>query len=204
MKEFDGVESKIQKDLEDDKYNPKEKHQFLKKSDKSLPPKPERRISDKKERKLSVPSAHVKREEPQPPKNYLADNKEKVIKMEAKKYEPKPLVPPVDSKHQTGKIPDYLIKRKIQKSREDEKRRLNAPDPDCPDGMIVLPEDERISTLRTLQETEREVEESLNRMPLVIETPSMIRRQKELEEKLKETKDAIKIFSQSKVFVMPD
>ena len=37
-----------------------------------------------------------------------------------------------------GKVPDYLAERKHQKEYDQEMRRLNAPDPDCPPGMIKL------------------------------------------------------------------
>lgn len=203
MKEFEEVEPRIEKEMDDEKYHPKEKHEFLKKTEKPLPA-PSKPFVRKEERKPSVPSAVVKKEIPPPPKDFITVNKSKALKMEPKKFEPKPLVPPVDPAHQKGQIPDYLIKRKIQQNKDAERRLRNMPDPDCPPGMVLLPDDERVSTLKTLEETAAQIEESLRRMPLVIETPSMIRRQKELEEKLKETKDAIKIFSQSKVFVMPD
>jgi hypothetical protein len=42
---------------------------------------------------------------------------------------------------------------------------------------------------------------ALEKLPFVVETPSMRRRLEELEAKLKEIENAIKIFSKPKVFV---
>ena len=50
-----------------------------------------------------------------------------------------------------GKVPTYLEDRKSQWAAEEEYRRINAPDPDCPRGMVVMPEAERVDTLNTLK-----------------------------------------------------
>jgi sensor histidine kinase YesM len=44
-----------------------------------------------------------------------------------------------------------LVERQEQWAKEEEIRRLNSADPDCPRGMIRLDEQERIQTLEILQ-----------------------------------------------------
>ncbi|KAG1710956.1 hypothetical protein DVH05_013676 [Phytophthora capsici] len=100
-----------------------------------------------------------------------------------------------------GRIPQYLLKRKEQWAREEEERRQNAPDPDCPPGMILLDEDERVRTLDVLQKSLIEAQLRMNSLPLRIETLNQIRRKNELETKLQEIEDAIKVFDRAKVYV---
>ena len=112
---------------------------------------------------------------------------------------------PEESKHKDfGAVPAYLQKRKAMQAEEEAYRIATAPDPDCPPGMMLMPEEERLETLRVLQATLDDVKGQLQRLPLTIETPSQIRRQNALEAKFKEVEDAVKIFSRPKVFVRDD
>ncbi|KAG6597796.1 Enkurin domain-containing protein 1 [Phytophthora cinnamomi] len=100
-----------------------------------------------------------------------------------------------------GRIPKYLLERKEQWAREEEERRRNAPDPDCPPGMVLLDEDERVRTLNVLRKSLTEAQLRMNTLPLRIETLNQIRRKNELEAKLQEIEDAIKVFDRAKVYV---
>ncbi|POM70232.1 Enkurin-like domain containing hypothetical protein, partial [Phytophthora palmivora] len=100
-----------------------------------------------------------------------------------------------------GRIPRYLLERKEQWAREEEERRRNAPDPDCPPGMVLLDEDERVRTLDVLRKSLTEAQLRMNSLPLRIETFNQIRRKNELEAKLQEIEDAIKVFDRTKVYV---
>lgn len=100
-----------------------------------------------------------------------------------------------------GRIPKYLLERKEQWAQEEEERRRNAPDPDCPPGMVLLDEEERLRTLRVLTKSLEEARLRMNRLPLRVETLSQVRRKNELEEKLREIEDAIKVFDRPKVYV---
>lgn len=100
-----------------------------------------------------------------------------------------------------GRIPKYLLDRKELWAQEEEERRLNAPDPDCPPGMVLLDEEERQRTLRVLAASLEEARARMNRLPLRVETLSQVRRKNELEEKLHEIEDAIKVFDRTKVYV---
>uniref|UniRef100_H3GBM5 Enkurin domain-containing protein n=1 Tax=Phytophthora ramorum TaxID=164328 RepID=H3GBM5_PHYRM len=98
-----------------------------------------------------------------------------------------------------GRIPKYLLERKEQWAREEDERRRNAPDPDCPPGMVLLDEDERVRTLSVLHKSLTEAQLRMNSLPLRIETMNQIRRKNELETKLQEIEDAIKVFDRAKV-----
>ncbi len=82
----------------------------------------------------------------------------------------------------------------------------STPTPYCdvPSGMKIMPESERLDTLRVLQESLEETNKLIGRLPLKIETMGQIRRKTELEAKLKELEDAIAIFSRDVVFIADD
>jgi hypothetical protein len=109
--------------------------------------------------------------------------------------EPRPV------KRNFGRIPRYLLERKEQWAREEVERRRNAPDPDCPPGMVLLDEDERVRPLKVLRKSLTEAQLRMNTLPLRIETLNQIRRKNELEAKLQEIEDAIKVFDRAKVYV---
>ena len=47
----------------------------------------------------------------------------------------------------------YLTNRKAEWARKEEERLRSLPDPDCPVGHIVMPENERLKTLSQLQKS---------------------------------------------------
>ncbi|DBA04071.1 TPA: hypothetical protein N0F65_009418 [Lagenidium giganteum] len=100
-----------------------------------------------------------------------------------------------------GRLPKYLIERREEWAREEEERRRNAPDPDCPPGMMLMDEDERLRTLDVLRQRLEQARRQVNALPLRIETPSQIRRKNALDAKLEEIEDAIKVFDRKKVYV---
>ena len=109
------------------------------------------------------------------------------------------------SKHTSfGRVPDYLQQRNAQWEDEKEERRRRAPDPNCPPGMKLMPEDERLDTLEVLHASKSETMKQLQGLPFVIETPSLKRRQGLLEDKLREIDHAISLFSKTKVFIARD
>ena len=78
------------------------------------------------------------------------------------------------------------------------------PDPDCPKGMKLMPDEERLSTLENLQRSKAEVLQLLDKMPMVLETISARKKQEVFENKLKEIENAISIFKKPKVFIARD
>lgn len=103
-----------------------------------------------------------------------------------------------------GKVPTYLEERKARWAEEKEEVRKRAPDPNCPKGMTLMPEAERVSTLEVLRVSKDEATKLLAKMPFVIETPSLKKRHSDLEAKLREIENAIALFSKSKVYIALD
>lgn len=103
-----------------------------------------------------------------------------------------------------GRVPRYLEDRKSQWAEEEEERKRNLPDPDCPRGMCKMPESERLETLDVLRRSLQEANAQLSAMPFVIETPSLRKKQVDLEMKIKEIERAIGIFSKPKVYIAMD
>lgn len=131
--------------------------------------------------------------------NFVAKNKVKAISMRAPEHHARD----DEGAHhrEYGRVPEYLEERKAQWEEDAAERRRRAPDPSCPPGMCVMPEEERAATLHTLQQSKKECMNQLERMPFVIETPSMRRKQEGLETKMREIENAIAIFSKPKVYV---
>lgn len=103
-----------------------------------------------------------------------------------------------------GRLPKYLEERKQQWAEEEEDKRRRRPDPDCPPGMVLMPESERLNTLEVLQQSFEEAMGQMRKLPFVIETPTMRKKQEYLEGKLREIEHAISIFSKPKVYVALD
>lgn len=107
-------------------------------------------------------------------------------------------------RHKYGELPKYLQNRREQWKKEEEERIANTPDASLPPGHKMMPEDERLQTLQVLQNNEKELVKKLSALPLRNDT-FWVRSQKiELEKQLKETEEALKIFTRSKVFVKCD
>ncbi|KAJ9513997.1 hypothetical protein QJQ45_021078 [Haematococcus lacustris] len=83
-----------------------------------------------------------------------------------------------------GRIPSYLLDRKLELAEQvaDAQRAKEAAL--IPPGMRLLPEEERLETLSILERNRVDVERALQSMPIVIETPSQIRRKDEMERRL--------------------
>uniref|UniRef100_A0A4W3GZD0 Enkurin domain containing 1 n=1 Tax=Callorhinchus milii TaxID=7868 RepID=A0A4W3GZD0_CALMI len=100
-----------------------------------------------------------------------------------------------------GHLPQYLVERRGQWRKEAEERRRNIPDPSMPPGHTRMPEKERLETLNSLQQTQHQLTKQLLMFPVRVDTISMKNRRTELERKLAEIEEAIKIFSRPKVFI---
>lgn len=103
-----------------------------------------------------------------------------------------------------GQVPKYLQQRKKQWEEEEQQRLASMPDPDLPEGHKLMPDAERRETLEKLKATEKELLAQLNSMPIRTDTHRIRTRKEELERKLTEVDEAIKIFSRRKVFVKMD
>jgi len=107
-------------------------------------------------------------------------------------------------KHKNGEVPVYLQQRKKRWEEEERIRQMNMPDEDCPNGMQLMPDEERVETLNVLQSSLEDTKQTLFSMPLTVNTISATKKKNALEAKLKEIEDAIKIFNRPKVFIASD
>lgn len=118
---------------------------------------------------------------------------------------PKPSQKEAPVKHESyGRVPDYIEQRKAKQMAEEEERRRNAPDPNCPRGMKLMPETERISTLEILSASREECLKQLQKMPFVVETATLKKKKETLETKLQEVEQAIELFQKPKVYIAID
>lgn len=70
-----------------------------------------------------------------------------------------------------------------------------------PPGTRLMPEEERIETLKDLMESQKEVNTTLEKLPVVSKTLQMQRHKKDLEEKLMRIEKAIETFQKKTVYV---
>mgnify|MGYP000244674677 CR=1 FL=1 len=108
-------------------------------------------------------------------------------------------------KHATyGRVPKYLEQRKAEWKLEQQRLEREKADKDCPPGMTLMKEDERLSTLETLEQSKVEVAKMLSKLPFVVETVSARKKVEALEARLKEIENAIILFSKPKVYIAKD
>ena len=104
-----------------------------------------------------------------------------------------------------GKVPKYLQKYKEEaKIKEDAKVEAKKQAEilrNQPAGTKLMPEKERLETLAQLRENKEEVNKLLARMPISMQTTSMQRQKKELEDKLMQIEKAITVMSKTHVYV---
>ncbi|GMH76653.1 hypothetical protein TrST_g347 [Triparma strigata] len=162
-------------------------------------PRIEEKRSDRRKAPFRLEKADLK---PRESKNFLAQNKTQMIGAKPKGKGSSDTSP---EKHQEyGQVPGYLQQRKKRWEEEERIREMSKPDIDCPDGMVCMPEAERLNTLAVLERSEEEARTELFGMPLTIETMALTKKKNALEAKLKEIEDAKKIFSRPKVFIAQD
>uniref|UniRef100_A0A3Q2QGB2 Enkurin domain containing 1 n=1 Tax=Fundulus heteroclitus TaxID=8078 RepID=A0A3Q2QGB2_FUNHE len=100
-----------------------------------------------------------------------------------------------------GQVPQYLEERKEHWRKEEEEKKRNAPDPTVPAGHTLMPESERQETLKSLKDTHRSLVTKLLSLPLKADSLSVRTRRAQLDCRLSEIEEAIKIFSRDKVYV---
>ncbi|KAI5068623.1 hypothetical protein GOP47_0016968 [Adiantum capillus-veneris] len=104
-------------------------------------------------------------------------------------------------KENFGKIPSYLIKRKIELAQEMEKRLNNEKSHQLPPGYVEMDEDEKNEVLQALKENKASLEKKLGGLPLVCDTPSQIRARSNMDLELQGIENAIKRFSRPHVYI---
>ncbi|XP_063243425.1 uncharacterized protein LOC134542811 [Bacillus rossius redtenbacheri] len=103
--------------------------------------------------------------------------------------------------YRKGVVPRYLRERQQQWQKAIEEELANTPDPSCPPGHVLLPEEERKQTLAMINRDYARMVQELNMMPVRTDTLRTRQRKIELEQKLTKLEEASKVFSRPKVFV---
>ncbi|XP_005403685.1 PREDICTED: enkurin domain-containing protein 1 [Chinchilla lanigera] len=105
---------------------------------------------------------------------------------------------------QKGHVPHYLLERKDLWRREAEARQHSQPDPTMPPGHTRMPENQRLETLNNLLQTQTQLLRELVLLPAGADSLRAQGHRAELDRKLVQVEEAIKIFSRPKVFVKMD
>lgn len=100
-----------------------------------------------------------------------------------------------------GKIPAYIKNRKAQEA-EAEKLLALQKENDCPKGMVLMHDSERIDTLQQLVETNKKLKYQLSHLPIANRTMRTEAKREQLERELLENEQSQVIFSRPKVYVM--
>jgi len=103
-----------------------------------------------------------------------------------------------------GAVPKYLTSRKAEWARKEEERIQSLPDPDCPAGHIVMPENERLETLSRLQKSQDEMIVESNALPFSRDSLRIRTKREDLEKQLNKIEEGIRILSKPKVFIRID
>ena len=85
-----------------------------------------------------------------------------------------------------GKVPKYLQQRmdEAKNNKEIIEQQKNAKIAGQPPGTHLMPEEERLETLKELKNNKKTVQEMLTKMPISMATMSLRNQQKELEDKV--------------------
>ncbi|XP_023618899.1 enkurin domain-containing protein 1 [Myotis lucifugus] len=105
---------------------------------------------------------------------------------------------------QKGHLPHYLLERRDLWRREAEARQLSQPDPAMPPGHTRMPENQRLETLSNLLQSQSQLLRELVLLPAGADSLRAQGHRAELDRKLVQVEEAIKIFSRPKVFVKMD
>lgn len=104
-------------------------------------------------------------------------------------------------KKDAGGRPAYLNRIKANLAEEQRRNEDAKRGPEVPPGYRVLPASEREETLGALRSKRAELEKEYQKLPLHIQTDGQRRREKMVLDKIKESDEAITLFSQQRVLV---
>ncbi|BHF78694.1 hypothetical protein SprV_0602180700 [Sparganum proliferum] len=99
-----------------------------------------------------------------------------------------------------GKVPAYIVRRR-REAEMAKQEQLSQTENAVPEGCRLMSEDERLDTLKLLQDAHAEVVEELGRLPIRMDTVRVRRRRSDLESKLAELESTINIFKKPRVRV---
>ncbi|GAB1293583.1 Enkurin domain-containing protein 1 [Apodemus speciosus] len=105
---------------------------------------------------------------------------------------------------QKGHVPHYLLERRDLWRKEAEARQRSQPDPSMPPGHTLMPESQRLETLNNLLQSQSQLLRELVLLPAGADSLRAQGHRAELDRKLVQIEEAVKIFSRPKVFVKMD
>ncbi|BDA46905.1 hypothetical protein COCOBI_09-3580 [Coccomyxa sp. Obi] len=100
-----------------------------------------------------------------------------------------------------GCVPQYLIQRQLQMAAAYAEEQAEKEASLIPEGMRMLPEEERLEMLSLLEASRDDTEARIRALPFIIETPSQRKLKDGLEAKLLEVEEALELFNQPQVLV---
>ncbi len=103
-----------------------------------------------------------------------------------------------------GKVPKYLQEMKIKAEILKDIQKKKKEEEKYPKGTRLLPEEERLFTLKKLEESKKELENLIEKLPITLNSLSSRNRQQKLYKELDEVEQAITTFSKKQVFVKID
>jgi len=166
--------------------------------------------SSKMTRKAAIPtrseltalSRQCSLEMKEAPKDFVALNKRNGQEMHRKKQE-KETVKFMEKKDY-GKVPQYMIQMKMENEAKEREAMEEAERAKIPKGMRKMTEEERTETMQILECNKKQIMEQIKNLPLVIETPSMIRHQSQLNQQMNEIEKTMAVFRKPIVYVAMD
>ena len=198
---YDHVESRFNSNS---KREPKKKQtEFLRRGSGEMMIEPKER-TEKVRSKPRIPSTQDLLSRPSSRRsknevNYIEQNRE------AARFTPRgtrrevspPKVKPRELKQ--GAIPAYLTRRKNEWAHQLQRERNM--DPDCPPGMVLMKESDRISKIHSISIEIERTKNLLTTVPLNFRVPSVKRKKMALETKLRHLESELKRFMRPKVYV---
>lgn len=100
-----------------------------------------------------------------------------------------------------GKVPDYLVQRKMDEIEEQQRKEEEKEKAKIPPGTRLMSDSERLDTIRILNENKERIQDAINHLPLKVESRKMKIRQQDLLERMEECEGAIKTFSKKTVYI---
>ncbi len=147
-------------------------------------------------------STSAPHERPQPARDIVAKNK---LAAGTPGRPPRPTKEDEGAKYRQkkdlGQVPDYLLRRKVENIEKAEAEARAKEAALIPPGLRLVPEEERMETLRILQANKAELERAIWALPLKIETLGQRKRKEALDERMQEIEQGLQIFSRPKVLV---
>jgi len=100
-----------------------------------------------------------------------------------------------------GRVPNYLNKFNREREEDAIRKMVEEERSRMPPGTRLMPEEERLETLKDLQDSYKEVNNTLEKLPVISKTLAMEKHKKELEDKMVRINRAIETFSKKQVYV---